>query len=156
MSRDDLYCLRALGAAADVPEFLHLIKSQACATFIRRQTDENDFRRWQRQGYGTLVLAALSKGLQLYNSNAAAAMHQDSSPGLTQDQQQLVDCLGSLALAVDGLFRSILGKSSPDAKTLEQEVLDSGVRDENILCPPSSCCQCLVTVSSPHVLVGHS
>jgi hypothetical protein len=153
VSRDDLHCLRALGAAADVHEFLHLIKGQ---TLIRRQTDGNDFRRWQRQGYGTLVLAALSKGLQLYNSNAAAAMHQDTSPGHTHDQQQLVDCLGSLALAVDGLFRSILGKSSPEAKMLEQEVLDSGVRDDTEFCPHSSCCQCLVTVSSPHVLVGYS
>jgi hypothetical protein len=63
--------LRQLAAAADVPTFLQLVSSKACAALIEKKPGK-DFSRLHRQGYSPLVLAALSKGLQLYTAEAAA------------------------------------------------------------------------------------
>lgn len=132
MLGDNLHGLQALGAAADVPTFLHLIKSYACVAVIRQMKDSNERRQLQGQGYSALVLAALSKGLQLYNN----AGQLDSSPGagVCQDLQQLVDCLGTFTLAVNSLLSSRLRSGSPEATLMDHEVLDSGAHWKTMVC----------------------
>lgn len=123
MSNDLFRVLRQLGVAADVTSFLQLVNCKACATLFRNKPDSDDFRRLQRQGYSALVLAALSRGLQLYN--AAAAGQRDSSPGAA-----------ALLAWLDGFTKVVItnvaacsdywGKGSQQAKNMEQELLNSG------------------------------
>ena len=147
MSSDNLNGLRQLAAAADVPTFLHLVFSNACSSIIRKNPG-NDFRKLHRQGYGALVLAALSKGLQLYNA-ALAADQQDSSHGsVSTELQQLVDWLKSLAVAaINNVVNCTLhwGEASPEAKNMEQELLDSGAHEkQHGVARPVEDLQCLV------------
>ena len=134
MSGDNLHSLQALGAAADVPTFLHLIKSYACVAVIRHMKDSNERRQLQGQGYSALVLAALSKGLQLYNNAAAGQLDSSPGAGVCQDLQQLVDCLGTFTLAVNSLLGSRLRSGSPEATLKDHEVLDSGAHWKTMVC----------------------
>lgn len=109
--------------------FLHQLSNKACALLIVNTYDSDDFRKLQRQGYSALVLAALSRGLQLYN--AAAAAQQGSSPTavVSNDLQQLVEWLGLLAEAANRNESACAvnwGAASQQAKSMEQQLLDSG------------------------------
>jgi hypothetical protein len=137
MPSDNMNVLRALGAAADLPSFLHLFNSIACETVFCSIEDSNDFARQQRHGYTALVLAALSRGLQLYNTAhdiAAATAGQGHNPPaapLLQDLAQMVDKLCFLAITVLANSKRCLllwGEGSQEAKNMEQEFLDFGLR----------------------------
>lgn len=133
MSDNNCKGLRQLAAVADVPTFLHLVSSEACASLIRKKHG-NDIRKLQREGYSALVLAALSKGLQLCNAAVATAVAA-AQPGrphcASKELQQLMYWLELLAVAainnVDDCSL-VSGESSHEARNMEQELLDSGVR----------------------------
>jgi hypothetical protein len=136
MPIDNLHHLRQAGAAADVPSFLRLVTNKACATLFSNNHNGDDFRRLQRQGYSAVVLAALSKGLQLYNNAAVASALQGSFTGsafridVSKDTQQLLDWVGFLALSSVQNVHSCAfywGEGSQEVKNMEQELLESGV-----------------------------
>jgi hypothetical protein len=82
----------------------------------------------QRQGYNALVLAALSKGLQLLNSAAAAWYSSPGLPAQHMQLQQLKDSVTSLAIAATNIVVACSvqwGAGSPEATNMEQELLDS-------------------------------
>jgi hypothetical protein len=131
MSNDLFRVLRQLGAAAAVTSFLNLANCKACATLIRNIPDSDDFRRLQRQGYSALVLAALSKGLQLYNA-ATAAGQPDSSASVSVLEVQLrllvgwLECFAAVVISNVGACSAYWGAGSRQVKDMEQELLDSG------------------------------
>jgi hypothetical protein len=134
MPIDNITVLRSVGDAADVSSFVDLVSSKACGTVLHSIKDGGDFARLQRQGYSALVLAALSKGLQLYTNAAAAAagagqQHSSTSSAVSKEQQQLVDWLGSLTMSVTKNFSRCsehCGTASQQAKKMEQELVNSG------------------------------
>ena len=130
MSSDIINVLRAVGAAADLRSFLQLVNSKGCKAIFCSIENDDDFKRQQRHGYSALVLAALSRGLQLYNEAAATAGQQDScSSAPSDDLAQLVDALCMAAMAVlTSTKRCSMhwGEGSREAKNMEQELLDSG------------------------------
>jgi hypothetical protein len=137
MPGDSINVLRAVGAAADLPSFLQLVTSRACGAIICSIEDGDDFNRQQRHGFSALVLAALSRGLQLYNSAAETAGKQGSSPGAAQSHEpvRLVEMLSLLAMTVlTNTKRCLLhwGEGSQQAKNMEQELLDSGAHIEGV------------------------
>ena len=127
MANINLNDLRQSAVAGDVPTFLDLVSSETYKVLFKTKPG-NQFRGLQRQGYNALVLAALSKGLQLLNSAAAAAWY--SSPGLPAQHmqlQQLKDSVTSLATAATNIVVACSvqwGAGSPE--NMEQELLDSG------------------------------
>jgi hypothetical protein len=127
MSNDLFRVLRQLGAAADVPSFLQLANCKACVDFIRNKPDSDDFRKLQRQGYSALVLAALSKGLQLFHA-ATAAGQRGSSPdaALLNLFVSWLSCFASVVICNVDACSAYWGEGSQLAKDMEQELLDSG------------------------------
>lgn len=143
MAYDNLNGLRQLAAAADVPTFLHLVSSDSC-WFTTRKLSINEFEELQRRGYSALVLAALSKGLLLFNA-AVAAEQLDSPPSsvVSRDLQHLMFWLQCLAGATtSNMISSLLhgGEGSAQAKNMEQEVLDSGAHAKQQCCTTATSC----------------
>jgi hypothetical protein len=136
MPSDKINILRAVGAASDLPSFVQLCNSKACEALFRSIEDGDDFERQRRRGYTALVLAALSRGLQLYNNAAAPALGQGASPAaaaLFLDRAQLVNKLCLLSMIVLTNTKLCLmhwGEGSREAQKMEQELLDSGAHAE--------------------------
>ena len=124
MSNDLFRVLRQLGAATDVPSFLQLANCKACVDFIRNKPDSDDFRKLQRQGYSALVLAALSKGLQLFH--AATAAGQRGRCCLAQFVRVMAESFASVVICNVDACSAYWGEGAQQAKDMEQELLDSG------------------------------